>query len=57
MINRFIAVIALLGVVTPVQAHQIWIEQSEGQNAVVRFGELARTSVKPHQACSTNLQR
>ena len=40
MINRFIAVIALLGVVTPVQAHQIWIEQSEGQNAVVRFGEF-----------------
>ena len=26
--------------VTPVQAHQIWIEQSEGQNAVVRFGEF-----------------
>ena len=40
MTKRFIAVIALLGVVTPVQAHQIWIEQSEGQNAVIRFGEF-----------------
>ncbi|MDQ8730069.1 cobalt ABC transporter substrate-binding protein [Bradyrhizobium sp. LHD-71] len=41
MTKLFIAVIALLGVLTPVQAHQIWIEQSEeGQNAVVRFGEF-----------------
>jgi hypothetical protein len=35
-----IALIALLGVVTSAQAHQIWIEQAEGQNAVVRFGEF-----------------
>ena len=40
MIKRFIALIALLAAVTPAQAHQIWIEQSEGQNAVVRFGEF-----------------
>jgi uncharacterized GH25 family protein len=40
MTKLFIAVVALLGVVTPVQAHQVWIEQSEGQNAVVRFGEF-----------------
>lgn len=39
MTKRLLAVVALLGAVTPVQAHQIWIEQSEGQNAVVRFGE------------------
>jgi uncharacterized GH25 family protein len=40
MTKPFIAVVALLGVITPVQAHQIWIEQSDGQNAVVRFGEF-----------------
>jgi uncharacterized GH25 family protein len=40
MTKRFIALIALLCAATPVQAHQIWIEQSEGQNAVVRFGEF-----------------
>ena len=40
MTERFIALIALLVAATPVQAHQIWIEQSEGQNAVVRFGEF-----------------
>ena len=40
MTKRLIASIALLGLVTPAQAHQIWIEQSEGQNAVVRFGEF-----------------
>ena len=40
MTTRLITSIALLAVVTPVQAHQIWIEQSEGQNAVVRFGEF-----------------
>jgi hypothetical protein len=39
MTKLFIAAIAMLGVVTPVQAHQIWIEQSEG-HAVVRFGEF-----------------
>lgn len=35
-----LAVIALLGLAMPAQAHQIWIEQPEGQNAVVRFGEF-----------------
>ncbi|KIU49536.1 MULTISPECIES: cobalt ABC transporter substrate-binding protein [Bradyrhizobium] len=40
MTKLFIAAIVLLGVVTPAQAHQIWIEQPEGQNAVVRFGEF-----------------
>lgn len=35
-----IAVLALFGVVTPVQAHQIWIEQPDGQNAVIHFGEF-----------------
>ena len=40
MTERFIALVALLVAATPVQAHQIWIEQSEGQNAVVRFGEF-----------------
>ena len=40
MTKLFIAVIVLLGVVTPVQAHQVWIEQSEAKNAVVRFGEF-----------------
>ena len=40
MTKFFLAMVALLGVVMPAQAHQIWIEQSEGQNAVVRFGEF-----------------
>jgi uncharacterized GH25 family protein len=40
MTKLFIAAIALLGAVAPVQAHQIWIEQADGQNAVVRFGEF-----------------
>jgi hypothetical protein len=39
MTKLFIAAIAMFGVVTPVQAHQIWIEQSDG-HAVVRFGEF-----------------
>lgn len=43
MMKPFFAVVVLLGVVTPVQAHQIWIEQSEGQNAVVRFGEFGES--------------
>lgn len=34
------ALIVLLGAMTPAQAHQIWIEQADGQNAVVRFGEF-----------------
>jgi uncharacterized GH25 family protein len=40
MTKRFIALVALLVAATPVEAHQIWIEQAEGQNAVVRFGEF-----------------
>jgi uncharacterized GH25 family protein len=35
-----LAVVAMLGTVTSVQAHQIWIEQADGENAVVRFGEF-----------------
>jgi uncharacterized GH25 family protein len=42
MTKRFIALFALLIATTPVQAHQIWIEQSEGQNAVIRFGEFGQ---------------
>ena len=30
----------LLGVASTASAHQIWIEQPDGQNAVVRFGEF-----------------
>lgn len=40
MMKLSIAAIALFGVVTSAQAHQIWIEETEGQNAVVRFGEF-----------------
>ncbi|ABD08221.1 conserved hypothetical protein [Rhodopseudomonas palustris HaA2] len=35
-----IALVALLGAMNSAQAHQIWIEQADGQNAVVRFGEF-----------------
>ena len=42
MTKLSIVVIALLALVTPSQAHQIWIEQSEGQKAVVRFGEFGQ---------------
>ncbi|KIZ39119.1 MULTISPECIES: cobalt ABC transporter substrate-binding protein [Rhodopseudomonas] len=35
-----LALIALFGVATSAQAHQIWIEQADGQSAVVRFGEF-----------------
>lgn len=35
----YLAMAVLLGAAIPAQAHQIWIEQAEGQNAVVRFGE------------------
>ena len=35
-----LAAIALFAVLTPAQAHQIWIEQADGQNAVIRFGEF-----------------
>lgn len=34
------AVLALLGFGTAAQAHQIWLEQPSGQNAVIRFGEF-----------------
>lgn len=40
MTKHIIVAIALLGSAAPAQAHQIWIEQAEGQNAVVRFGEF-----------------
>ena len=30
----------LLGTVTTASAHQVWIEQVEGQGAIVRFGEF-----------------
>jgi hypothetical protein len=36
----YIAAFTFLGLLTPAQAHQIWIEQADGQNAVVRFGEF-----------------
>ncbi|WP_398478281.1 cobalt ABC transporter substrate-binding protein [Tardiphaga sp.] len=35
-----LAIIAMLGEVTSAHAHQIWIEQADGENAVVRFGEF-----------------
>ena len=40
MTKHFFAIAALLALVTPSQAHQIWIEQADGQNAVIRFGEF-----------------
>ncbi|MVT51087.1 cobalt ABC transporter substrate-binding protein [Bradyrhizobium yuanmingense] len=40
MIRSFAVVISLLAAVLPAQAHQIWIEQADGQNAIVRFGEF-----------------
>lgn len=40
MTKLALATIALLGTVATAQAHQIWIEQADGQNAVVRFGEF-----------------
>jgi hypothetical protein len=35
-----IALVAVLALAGPAQAHQIWIEQPDGQNAVIRFGEF-----------------
>jgi uncharacterized GH25 family protein len=35
-----LAIIAMLGAMTSAHAHQIWIEQADGENAVVRFGEF-----------------
>ncbi|MDR2031350.1 MAG: DUF4198 domain-containing protein [Azoarcus sp.] len=32
--------IAVLGLCATAQAHQIWLEQPEGENAVIRFGEF-----------------
>lgn len=40
MTKLSVVTIAFIAVVTPAQAHQIWIEQPDGQNAVVRFGEF-----------------
>jgi uncharacterized GH25 family protein len=40
MMKLSLAAIALIGAVASAQAHQIWIEQPDGQNAVVRFGEF-----------------
>lgn len=34
------AIVAALGFTASAQAHQIWIEQPAGQNAVIRFGEF-----------------
>ena len=34
------SIAVLLGVASTASAHQIWIEQPDGQNAVVRFGEF-----------------
>ena len=41
MYKPFFAIIVLLGLGGPAQAHQIWIEQADGQNAAVRFGEFS----------------
>lgn len=35
-----LTIVALLSTFVPAQAHQIWIEQADGQTAVVRFGEF-----------------
>lgn len=40
MTRLLLAAIAALGVITSAQAHQIWLEQADGQNAVIRFGEF-----------------
>ncbi|WP_377810448.1 cobalt ABC transporter substrate-binding protein [Azospirillum sp. A29] len=40
MTRLSIAIVALLGLAAPADAHQIWIEQADGQNAVIRFGEF-----------------
>ncbi|WP_353190187.1 DUF4198 domain-containing protein [Pandoraea pnomenusa] len=36
----FAALLAAVGTAGTAQAHQIWIEQAAGQNAVIRFGEF-----------------
>lgn len=40
MTKLSLVLLAALGLAAPAQAHQIWIEQAEGQNAIVRFGEF-----------------
>lgn len=40
MKHTFTAVLALLGLATAAQAHQIWLEQPAGQRAMIRFGEF-----------------
>lgn len=40
MTKLAVVAIALLGTIASAQAHQIWIEQTDGENAVVRFGEF-----------------
>lgn len=35
-----LVVVAMLGTIATAQAHQIWIERADGENAVVRFGEF-----------------
>lgn len=35
-----LVIVATLGAMASAQAHQIWIEQADGENAVVRFGEF-----------------
>lgn len=40
MKHTLIATLALLGLATAAQAHQIWLEQPAGQRAVIRFGEF-----------------
>ncbi len=40
MKKLLLAIVAMSGAVTSAQAHQIWIEQPDGQDAVVRFGEF-----------------
>lgn len=40
MMKLVTAAAALFASIVSAQAHQIWIEQAEGQNAVVRFGEF-----------------
>ncbi|MDR1528846.1 MAG: DUF4198 domain-containing protein [Burkholderiales bacterium] len=40
LFRTFFAGIATLGLCAAANAHQIWLEQPEGENAVIRFGEF-----------------
>lgn len=40
MMKMTLTAIAFVGLVAPAAAHEIWIEQPEGQNAIIRFGEF-----------------